>query len=91
MRQDPSLPCETSWLIWLGRSRLGANILLAHFHYCNKGMYPFSDECKDKDLRTLADLNDDEIQYVHATRHFAKRHRKCLTQPSARTGFPGLR
>lgn len=71
----PSFSCHgTSW--WLIRSGLGANILLAHFHYCNKGMYPFSDECKDKDLRALADLSDDEIQFVHATKHYAKRHRK---------------
>ncbi|UNI14894.1 hypothetical protein JDV02_001474 [Purpureocillium takamizusanense] len=55
---------------------LGANILLAHFHYCNKGMYPFSDECKDKDLRVLADLSDEEIQFVHATKQYAKQHRR---------------
>ncbi|OAQ90852.1 Zn(2)-C6 fungal-type DNA-binding domain-containingprotein [Purpureocillium lilacinum] len=55
---------------------LGANILLAHFHYCNKGMYPFSDECKDKDLRALADLSDEEIQFVHATKQQAKQHRR---------------
>ncbi|POR31222.1 Uncharacterized protein TPAR_08564 [Tolypocladium paradoxum] len=66
---------------------LGANILLAHFHYCNKGMYPFSDECKDKDLRTLAELNDDEIQYVHATRNFAKRHRREWEQVRERGAY----
>ncbi|PHH81697.1 hypothetical protein CDD83_3505 [Cordyceps sp. RAO-2017] len=59
---------------------LGANILLAHFHYCNKGMYPFSDECKDKDLRTLADLGDEELQFVHATRDYVKRHRRAWEQ-----------
>ncbi|KAG6005254.1 hypothetical protein E4U21_000291 [Claviceps maximensis] len=55
---------------------LGANILLAHFHYCNKGWYPFSDECKDQDLRTLADLSDDKVQFVHETRKFAKEHER---------------
>ncbi|PFH56145.1 hypothetical protein XA68_17007 [Ophiocordyceps unilateralis] len=54
----------------------GANILLAHFHYCNKGVFPFSDECKDKDLRTLADLGDDELQFVHATKDYVKGHRR---------------
>ncbi|KJZ78316.1 hypothetical protein HIM_02354 [Hirsutella minnesotensis 3608] len=55
---------------------LGANILLAHFHYCNKGMYPFSSDCKDKELRTLADLNDDELQFVRMTRDYVRRHRQ---------------
>lgn len=54
----------------------GANILLAHFHYCNKGLYPFSDECKDKDLKNLASLDDDRIRFVHATRDYAKKHSK---------------
>jgi hypothetical protein len=55
---------------------LGANILLAHFHYCNKGFYPFSDECKDKELRTLADLDDEKMQFVHETREYVKQHSK---------------
>ncbi|KAM5355866.1 hypothetical protein ACJ41O_002512 [Fusarium nematophilum] len=53
---------------------LGANILLAHFHYCNKGIFPFSDECKDQDLRTLAGLDEDKIKFVHSTSTFAKQH-----------------
>lgn len=61
---------------------LGANILLAHFHYCNKGMYPFSDECKDKELQTLADLSEDELRFVHATREHVRRRRELPTQPS---------
>ncbi|CAJ0545933.1 Ff.00g094060.m01.CDS01 [Fusarium sp. VM40] len=53
---------------------LGANILLAHFHYCNKGIYPFSEECKDQDLRTLAGLDEEKIKFVHATSSLAKRY-----------------
>ncbi|KAF5019386.1 hypothetical protein F66182_8616 [Fusarium sp. NRRL 66182] len=53
---------------------LGANILLAHFHYCNKGIYPFSEECKDQDLRTLAGLDEDKIKFVHTTSTYAKRY-----------------
>ncbi|KAK7425642.1 hypothetical protein QQZ08_007858 [Neonectria magnoliae] len=52
----------------------GANILLAHFHYCNKGIYPFSEGCKDQDLRTLAGLDEEKIQFVHATRAHAKQN-----------------
>lgn len=60
--------------------RLGANILLAHFHYCNKGTHPFSGECKDQDLRTLGGLDESSIKFVHNTREYAKQHRK-LNQP----------
>ncbi|KAJ6446009.1 pre-mRNA splicing factor clf1 [Purpureocillium lavendulum] len=66
---------------------LGANILLAHFHYCNKGMYPFSDECKDKDLRALADLSDDEIQFVHTTKKYAKQHRQEWEQVKEKSEY----
>ncbi|KAF4455443.1 hypothetical protein F53441_2232 [Fusarium austroafricanum] len=53
---------------------LGANILLAHFHYCNKGIYPFSEDCKDQDLRTLAGLDEEKIKFVHSTSNLARRH-----------------
>lgn len=46
----------------------GANILLAYFHYCNKGIYPFSNECKEQDLRTLAELDDNMMAFVKETR-----------------------
>ncbi|KAK8049734.1 hypothetical protein PG994_011464 [Apiospora phragmitis] len=49
-----------------------ANILLAYFHYCNKGMYPFSAECKDQDLRTLAQLDAMKIKFVNVTRNIVK-------------------
>ncbi|KAK5663658.1 hypothetical protein OQA88_4089 [Cercophora sp. LCS_1] len=49
---------------------LGANTLLAYFHYCNKGIYPFSAECKDQDLQSLADLDNDAMSFVKYTRRF---------------------
>ncbi|KAK7941111.1 uncharacterized protein PG986_013498 [Apiospora aurea] len=54
----------------------GANILLAYFHYCNKGMYPFSAECKDQDLRTLAQLDPVKIKFVNVTRNIVKEQGK---------------
>ncbi|KAF4594686.1 tetratricopeptide repeat domain containing protein [Ophiocordyceps camponoti-floridani] len=54
----------------------GANILLGHFHYCNKGVFPFSDECKVKDLQGLADLGKEELQFVQATKDYVKGHRR---------------
>lgn len=53
---------------------VGANILLAYFHYCNKGIYPFSNECKEQDLRTLAELDDGMMAFVKETRDYVAKH-----------------
>jgi hypothetical protein len=53
---------------------LGANTLLAYFHYCNKGIYPFSSECKDQDLQSLAELDDEAMEFVKYTREYASEH-----------------
>jgi hypothetical protein len=64
------------WDIRLGRTDRtpGANTLLAYFHYCNKATYPFSAECKDQDLQTLAELDDEAISFVHYTRRLIAEH-----------------
>ncbi|KAI3393624.1 hypothetical protein diail_3889 [Diaporthe ilicicola] len=54
---------------------LGASIFLAYYHYCNKGVYPFSTECKDSDLQNLAELDDGSINFVKYTRNYAKEHK----------------
>ena len=54
----------------------GAITLLAYFHYCNKGIFPFSDECKDQELKNLAELDDEAVQFVHSTRKHAVEHSK---------------
>ncbi|RYP55007.1 hypothetical protein DL768_000323 [Monosporascus sp. mg162] len=56
--------------------QLGANILLAYFHYCNKGIYPFSPECREQDLSTLAELNKNKINFVLFTRKAVEEHKK---------------
>ncbi|EMR63160.1 hypothetical protein UCREL1_9900 [Eutypa lata UCREL1] len=48
--------------------QVGANILLAYFHYCNKGIYPFSAECKEQDLSSLADLDGSKTKFIFVTR-----------------------
>ena len=53
---------------WETNLPLGANIFLAYFHYCNKGVYPFSDDCKPSDLQTLAKLDKDGIEFVEWTK-----------------------
>ncbi|KAL2264395.1 hypothetical protein VTK26DRAFT_4863 [Humicola hyalothermophila] len=55
---------------------LGANTLLAYFHYCNKAVYPFSTECKDQDLQSLAELDAEAISFVHYARRFVAEHKK---------------
>ncbi|KAI2602016.1 hypothetical protein GGR54DRAFT_654819 [Hypoxylon sp. NC1633] len=54
----------------------GANILLGYFHYCNKGVYPFSQDCKEQDLSTLADLDEGQIKTILNTRACAERSKK---------------
>ncbi|OAA73245.1 hypothetical protein ISF_00146 [Cordyceps fumosorosea ARSEF 2679] len=51
---------------------VGANIVLAYFHYCNKGLYPFSDECTDAELRSLAALTEQDIGLVRGMAAYAK-------------------
>ncbi|KAF3768913.1 hypothetical protein M406DRAFT_237711, partial [Cryphonectria parasitica EP155] len=43
---------------------LGANIILAYFHYCVKGIQPFSHGCKSSDLDGLAELDAEGRAYV---------------------------
>lgn len=57
----------------------GANTLLAYFHYCNKGIYPFSTECKDQDLQSLAELDDDGVTFVKYTRQYVSDY--CKQNP----------
>ncbi|KAK3394467.1 hypothetical protein B0H63DRAFT_499022 [Podospora didyma] len=55
---------------------LGANTLLAYFHYCNKGVYPFSSECKDHELQGLAELDLNAINLIKETRRVALNHKR---------------
>lgn len=55
---------------------IGGTILLAYFHYCNKNVAPFSEDCRDQDLRQLAQLDEQAIQFVHWTRSQVMAHSK---------------
>ncbi|KAM0359097.1 hypothetical protein ACHAP4_003999 [Fusarium culmorum] len=39
-----------------------------------KGIYPFSEGCKDQDLRTLAGLDEEKIKFVHDTSTMARKY-----------------
>jgi hypothetical protein len=56
--------------------------LLAYFHYCNKGIYPFSPECREQELRALAELDDPSIQFVRETRSYATDHSEPSSFPT---------
>src|SRR5450432_2412569 len=48
----------------------GANILLGHFHYCNKGSHPFS--FPSNVPPSVAELNQDQIQLLVRTNEYFK-------------------
>ncbi|KAI1157156.1 hypothetical protein F4825DRAFT_467981 [Nemania diffusa] len=56
--------------------QLGANILLAYFHYCNKGIYPFSAECKEQDLTALAALSEQSATFIRQTKAHVEKTKK---------------
>lgn len=43
-------------------------------------MYPFSAECKDQDLRTLAQLDAVKIKFVNVTRNIVKEQGRFSVQ-----------
>ncbi|KAJ4394530.1 hypothetical protein N0V93_003749 [Gnomoniopsis smithogilvyi] len=84
---------QSKMLIWarpevVQQYHLGANILLAYFHYCNRGTYPFSKGCKESDLQDLAGLNKETISFVKWTRDEAELH-KTEWQNLRERGFDG--
>lgn len=78
----PSGECAASCLFLLFEGILtaakGANILLTYFHYCNKGLYPFSQDCKDSDLQNLAELDESSLDFVKRTRVYVEEHSKYM-------------
>ena len=53
--------------------------MLAYYHYCNKAVYPFSPECKDQDLQSLAELDDNGLDFVRYTRRIVAEHSKFFS------------
>lgn len=54
----------------------GGNILLAHFHYRNKGVHPFSMDCKEQELSNLVNLDAQNTKFIQFTRTVVKEQRK---------------
>ncbi|KAL0939311.1 uncharacterized protein CTRU02_205921 [Colletotrichum truncatum] len=53
----------------------GGTILLSYFHYCNKGNLPFTEDFKEQDMRQLAQLDEQAMQFIQWTRSQAMAHR----------------
>ncbi|KAK1780599.1 hypothetical protein QBC45DRAFT_450065 [Copromyces sp. CBS 386.78] len=66
---------------------IGANTLLAYFHYCNRAIYPFSAECKDPDLQSLAELDDDAMRFVRETRQLVAEQKSDWERVLAREEY----
>jgi hypothetical protein len=67
----------------------GANILLAHFHCCNKGSYPFS--LKHNFPASIAELNEDQISFVARTARYFEARSKFELLPNASHPFTNNR
>lgn len=52
-----------------------AHTLLAHFHYCNRGFFPLSEDCTDRILTADVGLDDKTVQFIHYSRAFARQHK----------------
>jgi hypothetical protein len=51
---------------------MGANILLAYFHYCNKGLHPFALNSNSPEFATMAALNPKQVEFIEFTRTYVK-------------------
>jgi hypothetical protein len=53
----------------------GANMMLAYFHYCNKGQRPFASDLDSEEF-AMAELNQEQISFIRATAREIKNRRK---------------
>lgn len=51
---------------------LGANVLLAYFHYCCKGFCPFDLDWDAGETTSMADLDPDQIKFVRRTAEYVQ-------------------
>ena len=64
--------------------------MLSHFHYCNGGIYPLTEGCRDKDLRTLGKMSDEQIEFIHTSRKLIAEHGKLKKNKNKHDGIDGL-
>jgi hypothetical protein len=54
----------------------GANVLLAHFHYYNKNLDPFSLDWKNRQNTPLAELTAEQVRFIIRTSELVKERGK---------------
>ena len=52
--------------------QMGANILLAYFHYSCKGYRVFEDGWKEEKMKSMASLNEEQAQFIQKTTDYVK-------------------
>ncbi len=45
----------------------GAKVLLAYFHYCNKGSYPFKMDWTEPDQVSCMELDEEQARFIRQT------------------------
>jgi len=45
----------------------GANVLLAYFHYCNKGSHPFKMDWTHSDQVKCMELDEEQVTFMQQT------------------------
>jgi hypothetical protein len=69
----------------------GANVLLAHFHYCCKGFRPFSLDWKPAESTSMATLDDEQLRFMRQTADYVDynqlRFEKLLSQGAYESEF----
>lgn len=51
---------------------MGANILLAHFHYSCKGYRVFEQGWRVEETKSMAELNAEQVQFIQKTAAYVK-------------------
>jgi hypothetical protein len=65
----------------------GAKILLAYFHYCNRGSYPLHMDWTSEDQVALTELKPEQIEFLRETVQEFKKKSKCSrTKPILHRG-----
>ena len=65
---------------------MGAKTMIYHFHYCNKGNYPFTKEWVSVENIELAQLNQEQVQFLLDTVEEVER-RRMLCHESLENSF----
>lgn len=67
---------------------MGANVLLAHFHYSCKGYRVFEEGWKVEETMSMAELNAEQAQFIQKTAAYVKANSMFSTCDDTKTANP---